>query len=508
VTVRDERGLLYLATGDECRRLDRHTIDVLGLPGRVLMELAGQGAAELIRQRTGGQPGRAVVLCGGGNNGGDGYVVARSLADSGWSVQCIALKATDALNGDAAANHGLFEALGGAVRVRAEMDQDSITHALSRATVIVDAIFGTGLSRAIEGDAAEWIDQANAETEAFRVALDVPSGVCADTGRTLGHPFRADLTASFGLAKLGLVQYPGAEFAGEVQVVPIAFPTRVIGEASLAWRLLDAAAVAQRLPARVTRGHKGSFGHVGVVGGFAGMGGAAVLTGHGALRSGCGLVTWNGPAAPDLVERPAELMIHDVATGLDPRSDVLAVGPGLGRGPGAPGALEAACASGRQLVLDADALNILAEASNPAWPEQAVLTPHPAEAARMLGTSTDAIQANRPGALRQLIDLTGCVVVLKGARSLVGGPGTPGVVVPGNAPALAVAGSGDVLTGVLAGLLAQGASTLDAALCASWLHAAAGRRLGDGRANRGVLASEVADVIPTVVDELLKGWLV
>ena len=498
---RDEDGLLCLATAQESRDLDEYAIERLAMPGRLLMEIAGQGAAQAIALRFGGVPGHAVILCGRGNNGGDGYVVARALDDRGWRTQCLTLGAP--LAKDAIENEALYRALGGTVR-----ELEALDSVLDGADLVVDALFGTGLNRPLAGAVADALRRASALKDTLRVALDLPSGICADTGQPLGESFVADLTLTFGLPKLGLYHHPARRRAGEVATLPIGAPREAVQGVAKAWRELDHAAVVSRLPERPPDGHKGRFGHVGVVGGAPGMEGAALLAARGALRSGCGLVTWNGfkeRHAQSLVDAP-EVMFHDVAAGVDTRSTVLVVGPGLAREPASRSALQSALQSGRPCVVDTDALHLIAALDRLPFPARTVLTPHPGEAAAMLGRTAAAVQADRPQALRDLVDTTGGVVLLKGANTLIGIPESPGVIVPGDAPALSVGGSGDVLSGIIAGLMAQGLTPKDSALCGAWLHAVAGQRLGEGRAHRGVSPVEIADIIPTIIGELELGW--
>jgi len=503
---RDARGFELLATADEVREMDRRTIEELGLPGRVLMELAGAGAAAALAARLGDVPGKATVLCGGGNNGGDGFVVARHLVDRGWTVVCVSLKPGDALTGDARANHDLWVALGGEVRVVKDKATASMRHVIGHADAVVDALFGTGLGRAIAGPAADLIAMANAATDGLKVAIDVPSGVDATTGRVAGDgvAFRADLTATFGVAKPGLYTGPGADLAGEVVVVGIAFPRSVVDGVGASHRLATASGVAGLLPARPRDGHKGTFGHVGVIGGFVGKEGAGQLAARAALRVGAGLSTWATPG--DAPSRAPEVMHHDLRSGLPARPNVLVVGPGLGTDAVAADALEVARSDGRPLVLDADALNLLSERDAASAAAGHVVTPHPREASRLLKSRVEEVERDRLAAASALVAATGAVVVLKGARTVVAAPGAPPVIFDLPTPALAAGGTGDVLAGAIAGLVAQGLTLHDAALCGVWLHAHAGRAAGQGRADRGVLASEVADALPHALADLVNGW--
>ncbi len=501
---RDARGFELLALPAQVREMDRRTIEDLAVPGRVLMELAGAGAAREIMARTGGVPGRALALCGGGNNGGDGYVIARHLRDAGWRVQCVAAAPTERLGGEARANFRLWERLGG-VTLNAADEAAELPARMGHADVIVDALFGTGLSRGVEGAAAALIEMANGVTRPLKVAVDVPSGVHAGTGAALGVALRADVTTTFGVSKVGLHQGGGASLAGDVVVVTIGLPREVVEEVGAVARLANPEAVAALLPSRAADGHKGSYGHVAILGGFAGKGGAARLAARGALRVGAGLVTWATPGAPP--SRDAEVMHHDLDEGLDPRATVFVVGPGLGTDAVAGAVLDGALADPRPKVLDADGLNLLAARDERGGRVAGqVLTPHPREASRLLGCSVADVQRDRLAAARVLVDRFGAVVVLKGARTVVAAPGEAPVLFELPAPALSQGGTGDVLAGAIGGLVAQGAAPFEAALAAVWIHAQAGRLRGAGRADRGVLASEIADALPEVIDALVDAW--
>lgn len=521
---RDAEGLELLASQDEVRAMDRLAIgggwgvtgpaDTLGvtgargtasappLPGRVLMELAGAGAARLVRERAGGLAGKAVVLCGPGNNGGDGWVVARHLHAAGWAVRCIAL-GEPAAGTDAAVNLALWNALGGEIRVAERGATARMKNWLGHANAIVDALFGTGLGRSLEGAAAELVAAANEAEHGLRVALDVPSGLHADRGEVLGVAFRGDLTATFGVKKLGLYLGQGPAHSGEVAVVDIAWPPPVVTAIGASARLATAEAMSAIVPARPADGHKGTFGHVGVVGGFPGTEGAAVLAAIAALRSGAGLSTWSAPEAPEPVMRPPEIMRHAFADALPPRPNALVVGPGLGIDARAERAVALALDDTRPSVWDADALNLVArEGRLAALGGERVLTPHPLEAARLIGSDASTVQADRLGAAARLATTSGAVVVLKGRNPIVAAPGHAPVVFDLSEPTLAVGGSGDVLAGLIGGLLAQGLAPRAAALLGVYVHGQAGADCGLGRAQRGALASEIADAVPAVLERL------
>lgn len=522
---RDAEGFELLASQDEVRAMDRLAIaggwgvtgraDANGaiappdaasappLPGRVLMELAGAGAARLVRERAGGLAGKAIVLCGPGNNGGDGWVVARHLHAAGWTVRCIAL-GEPAEGTDAAVNLALWKALGGEIRVAERGATARMRNWLGHANTIVDALFGTGLGRSLEGAAAELVAAANEAEHGLRVALDLPSGLSADRGEVLGVAFRADLTATFGVKKLGLYLGQGPDYAGEVAAVDIAWPPPVLAAVGASARLATPESMRALVPARPADGHKGTFGHVGVVGGFPGTEGAALLAAIAALRSGAGLSTWSAPEVPEPVLRPPEIMRHAFVDALPPRPDALVVGPGLGTDARAERAVALALEDTRPSVWDADGLNLVArEGRLAALGGERVLTPHPLEAARLIGSDAAAVQADRLGAVQRLATTSRAVVILKGRNPIVAAPGHAPVVFDLSEPTLAVGGSGDVLAGLIGGLLAQGLSPRAAALLGVHLHGQAGADCGLGRAQRGVLASEIGDAVPAVMERLL-----
>lgn len=507
MVFRDEDGFELLGLTATSRDMDRQTIEEVGLPGRVLMELAGAGTARLIRERLGGRPGRATVLCGPGGNGGDGYVIARHLMSAGWQTRCVSMVGAGGLRGDAAANHAAYVALGGSVHEIGARLTPRMSGWLGHADVIVDALLGTGQDRPVDGAVAELVNTANEKDHGQRVSVDVPTGVDADTGAALGPAFQADFTATYGLSKIGLHQHPGAGLAGEVRVVDIALPLSVVEGVGAPWRLASEQAVTGWLPTRPVDGHKGAFGHVGIVGGAPGMEGAAVLAATAALRAGAGLVTWNRPGPMREVPYPPEVMTHLSDDSLDERPTVWVVGPGLGTAQ-RDRLLDAALATDAPAVLDADALNMLAARGESTPLPGAVLTPHPGEAGRLLGRPAAEVQANRPGAAAELADRFGATVILKGAATVIASPGLPGVIVPIADAALSTGGSGDVLAGVVGGLRAQGCCAHRAAVVGAWLHAAAGSRLGAQRGHQGVLAGEIADAIPAVVGDLRAGWAV
>ncbi|BDG07847.1 NAD(P)H-hydrate dehydratase [Anaeromyxobacter paludicola] len=504
---------MRLATGEEMRAIDRTAIDELGVPGLALMERAGRAVAEAALALA-GPGGRFLVLCGAGNNGGDGYVAARLLSAAGRAVELYALAPVEKLGPDARAMREEALAKGLAPR-----DAPALGRAEAGAgDVVVDAIFGTGLSRPPEGALAEGIAAAGRLREAGArvLAVDVPSGLAADTGDAPGACVRADRTVTFGLMKRGLVFFPGAELAGEVTVADIGLPPAALARVPARLALLGAREARALVPRRERDAHKGDAGRLLAVAGSAGKTGAAHLCLLGALRGGVGLA-WLAsrpevlplalgglPEAMSLA-LPGEgpLGERDLAPLLEAAMavDALVAGPGIPRGP-ATGPLlrELLARSGKPAVLDADALNALADAPGAVGPlpPSAVLTPHPGELARLLRQSIADVQRDRVATAVASAEALGCTVVLKGARTVVAAPGEVPWVIPTGNPGMATGGTGDVLAGLTGALLAGGIAPFDAARAAAWAHGRAGdlaaRRLGE----RGLLASDLAHALGEV----------
>jgi ADP-dependent NAD(P)H-hydrate dehydratase / NAD(P)H-hydrate epimerase len=472
----------------QVRALDAYAIETLGIPGYTLMKRAGEAALRYMRTRF-PVAHRIVIVCGAGNNGGDGYVLARFAQAAGLTVTTLAATSPDSLRGDARQAYEDLRASGVQVHSYA-------ADRLAEGEVIVDALLGTGLHGPAREEVARVIRDINDSARPV-LAVDVPSGLDSDTGVPLGDTVRADCTITFVGLKTGLFIGNGPEFAGTVffDDLEIAADQAGAPPARLE-RILDTA-IQQALPRRARSSHKGDFGRVLIVGSGVGMPGAVRLAGEACLRVGAGLVTVavapeNVPAIaagrPELICLP----LADAA-GLNEafeRTDVIAIGPGLGRTPWARSVLDRALGAGKPLVIDADALNIVAECRTPGR-EDWVLTPHPGEAARLLDTDTVEIQRDRLAALDRLVTRYRGTVVLKGAGTLVGAPGrTPALCERGN-PGMATAGTGDVLTGTIAGILAQCRNAWLAARVGVLVHAMAGdaaARSGE----RGLLASDVA----------------
>ncbi len=499
--------------------LDRFTIDELGIPGEILMESAGRAVLEAVLERH--QPAlesrrsEVLVLCGTGNNGGDGLVVARHLRQLGLPVRVGLLGGDSRATGDAAANLARARAVG--VPIEGE------DVALPESGVIVDAIFGTGLSRDVDGAAARWIERVASARRSRRldvISVDLPSGIDADTGQVLGVAITADCTITLGSPKIGLTLEPGRSLAGRIHVARIGIvdrlPDEMENEGRLAAQLWHDGFVATQLPRRPAAGHKGSFGHVLVIAGSEGKTGAAALCATAAARAGAGLVTIACPRSlNDILEvKCTEAMTVAVdetsarglaesglarIVALAAERDAVALGPGIGVAPDATALVHGLAEKiGVPLVLDADALNALARdvSALRARPAATVLTPHPGEAARLLGTTPSEINRDRVGAARELAARSGSVVALKGAATVCAEPGGRVIINPTGGPNLASGGSGDVLTGIVAALLAQGVAPLAAAATAVYWHGRAGDLLARRHGAAGTLAHELADELP------------
>ncbi|MCC7198665.1 MAG: NAD(P)H-hydrate dehydratase [Gammaproteobacteria bacterium] len=476
--------LAYSAS--DVRAIDSCAIEQHGIPGIDLMRRAGAAALAELRRRW-PEARRLLVVCGNGNNGGDGYVVGQLAREAGLESIAAALQDPAGLTGDAARAAAAYVAAGGAI---VAFDPGL----LAGADVVVDALLGTGLAREVEGPMRGCIEAINAASRPV-LAIDVPSGLDADTGAVHGVAVRAGVTVTFVARKVGLYLGESRACAGDIVFDDLGIPAACAATVRAVAALMDAQLVRRALPPRGRLTHKGQLGHVLVIGGGEGMPGAVRLAAEAALRAGAGLVSvaTRPENVSAIVGARPELMVHGIGDESEARAllapaDVIAIGPGLGQTPWARGLLEMVLASGKPVIADADALNLLAQSPwrSPQW----VLTPHPGEAARLLGGTVAAVQADRLGAARALADRYGGVVVLKGAGSLVlRQGGWPWICDRGN-PGMAGAGMGDVLTGLIAGLAAQCRDLELAAAAAVFAHASAGDLAAAG-GQVGVLAGEL-----------------
>jgi NAD(P)H-hydrate epimerase len=506
----------------QMREADRRAIDGLGIPSLVLMENAGRQVVDAMEASLGdlGEA-RVAVLCGRGNNGGDGFVVARVLHQRGADVRIFVAGAAAELRGDARANFDILGRLGiGVAEVPDEEAWAGCAPTVEACDVVVDALFGTGLTKALAGLASRIVTDVN-RMDVPVVSVDLPSGLSADTHEVIGPCVEATLTVTFAAPKLPLVLWPAAQSAGDIVVADIGIPREVVESLDGPW--IDVTSVEEvrsLVQPRADDSHKGDFGHVVIVAGSRGKTGAAHLAAMGALRSGAGLVTVATPAsclnvvaslgAEYMTEALAETAAGSVAAAAVDRvlalpGDVVAAGPGLGTDEETRAFVHLLLdRTGRSLILDADALNAFAGDAGALMGRDdldVIVTPHPGEMARLVGTSTEAVQANRVESARSLAQSNHLYVVLKGHQTVVATPGGKVFINPTGNPGMATGGSGDVLTGMIAAWLGQLLDAEAACRLAVFLHGAAGDL---AEADEGQHAMTAGDILSRLSDAVLE----
>ncbi|KYZ75235.1 bifunctional ADP-dependent (S)-NAD(P)H-hydrate dehydratase/NAD(P)H-hydrate epimerase [Anaerosporomusa subterranea] len=515
---------MKVATSVEMRQIDALVMEDYGIPGAVLMESAGIEAAsavETLLARSGGK--RVCVFSGKGNNGGDGFVVARRLANHGYKVQVCLTADISSLSGEALIYFTVLQKMGlDILEIAGERDWDKAGVAVSFADCLVDALLGTGLHGIPSERMVAAIDLMNSSGKPI-IAVDIPSGVEADTGCVTRTAVKAAKTVTFGLPKPGLYLHPGAAYAGEVTVVDIGIPADLLQSRAIKQNTVTAEDVRSLLPLRAPDAHKGSCGRVGVIAGSQGMTGAAVLASTGALRSGAGLVTLGIAASlnPVLEVKLTEVMTcpwpenADGALGaksvpymdeLAMQSDVTLIGPGLGRREETQTAIRQFIKEARRpLVIDADALTALSVDINILQQTEAlaVLTPHPGEMAMLTGLTVEEISQDRLYVARQAAIDWASIVVLKGAGTVVAFPDGEVYLNSTGNPGMATGGTGDVLAGIIASFIAQGLSSHDAAVAGVYVHGLAGDIAAD-RGMIGMTAGDLAEAIPAAIHSLTK----
>ncbi len=510
---------MKIVTAHQMQELDRRTIQEAGVPGQVLMERAGAGVVAAMETRFGPMKGKTVtIFCGKGNNGGDGFVVARLLHRKRVHVQvCLLAHARD-LTGDARLMYRRMGKEVGTSHVVRAPSPDRMRHLTQRSHLLVDALLGTGTSAPVTGLYEEAIHTMNT-SGIPAIAVDLPSGIHADTGVTLGTAVHASLTVTLGNPKLGLLLGAGIDHAGQVQHVDIGIPTPYVEAMRIPIALLTPAAIRSWLPTRRASSHKGTFGHTGIIAGASGTNGAAALAATAALRAGSGLVTVATPASvqasltasvmeamtlplPETcdatVSRHALPRLH---TFMQARS-AIGIGPGLSTHAETSDVVRTLIARcDRPIVIDADALNALAGHTHilRLCPVPPILTPHPGEMARLLGTTTDTITCNRLGVAQDFARTHSSIVVLKGARTIIAHPHGHTAISPTGNPGMATAGTGDVLTGVITGLLAQGLAPWEAAQSGVYLHGLAGDLAAEEYGHAGLMAGDLLHYLPRAI---------
>ncbi len=487
---------MKVLSAEEMREVDRRTT-ASGIPGLVLMENAGHRVVEFLAARFAPLAAqRVLVLCGKGNNGGDGMVIARQLHTRFHpaALHVVLLADPAELHGDAAANLRMLEACGcGVLR--------AVPPEARAATLVIDALLGTGISGAARGPMLEAIRRINTGFPLAQVvAVDIPSGMTSDTGDCEGEFARAGATVTFTAPKIAHAMPPNCDRMGELVVAPIGSPPGLYAEAKL--EIVEPAMFAAVLAPRPRWGHKGTFGHALIVGGAPGKSGAAAMSGIAALRAGAGLVTVASPAPAAIAAHAPEIMTAPLDDGFEALArgkTVVAIGPGLGDGSDARAALDTAAHFSQPVVLDADALT-----GAPAAPSGAirVLTPHPGEMARLTGLSTTQVQADRIAIARRYAAEHGVILVLKGQRTLIAFPGGCVWINPTGTPALGTGGSGDVLTGMIAGLIAQFPERAGEAVAAAvYLHGLAAEIGARSLGEKSLIATDLLTYLPRALEE-------
>ncbi len=518
---------MYLVTGQQMREIDRLTIERYGTPGRVLMERAGAGATahllaafpQLLSDK---KNATVLVLAGKGNNGGDGFVMARLLKKHGLACEVVLAAKRAAVRGDARHNMLAFARGRGRITEVTQLEQLTLVQdKLSSCCVVVDALLGTGLNAPVRGMAAELIKLVNASGRPV-VAVDIPSGLDADNGQPLEAAVRAQLTVTFGYPKLGLSLYPGLKYVGRLVVVDIGVAPEALAAVEPTLGLLSPETVGLFVQPRQPESHKGRFGHLVVLAGARGKSGAALLAASASLRIGTGLVTLAGPES--LIPVFSSVLLEAMTLGLPERADgslrmasrapytaalqdrtAIAFGPGIGVSADTLKLTRWLLKNTEMpLLIDADGLNcvaaqpdMLGEASQPV-----VLTPHPGEMARLTGTSTAEVQVDRLDVARSFASHSGCYVVLKGARTVIAAPDGWAWINPTGNPGMASGGMGDVLAGIIGGLLAQGYRPAEACQLGVFVHGSAGDLAAQELGPVGILARDVIDRLPRSLQSL------
>ncbi|MBI5375109.1 MAG: NAD(P)H-hydrate dehydratase [Candidatus Schekmanbacteria bacterium] len=515
-----------VATGSQMREIDRITIDERGIPGITLMENAGQGVAHAVRKYLGPLHDKnIVVVCGKGNNGGDGMVVARLLSKECPSLQIFLLADEKELKGDALENYR--RARTEEIRV-AELknSKDLIGKSLGNleeADIIIDAIFGTGINGPVKGFYGEVIELIN-RTSAKVVSIDVPSGLSSDSGEVFEPAVHAFMTVTLGLPKVSSIVYPAASLYGHLEIADIGIPDEVVKGTSFNINLIEKEDVASLIPVRQRDAHKGDFGHLLIVGGSPGKSGAVIMAANAALRSGAGLVTVVVPQSLDMVMEcglleAMSLSLPETEDGtLSPKGvkqflqfaknkSVIAIGPGIGTNNETLEFLSSILSSvDIPVVLDADAINLVAK--NPEilknTKAEIVITPHPGEMARLAGIQSSEVQARRLEICNEVASKYNVTVVLKGKNSIISKCGRFAYINPTGNPGMASGGSGDVLTGVIAGLISQKIEPGDAAYAGTYIHGLAGDMAASATGEISLIARDIIEYIPEAIKECLK----
>lgn len=504
----------------EMQNIDRKAIEEYGIPGIVLMENAGSGVVSSLLKRFPDINDKKVgVLAGKGNNGGDGLAVARLLTDKGIATVVYLLSKKDMLKGDAKTNLEKAEEMGVKIFEITSLDElETVKDDALKNDIFVDAIFGTGLNSGVKGYYIDVIKFINSSKK-FILSIDIPSGLSSDTGEIIGEHINADMTVSLCLPKVGEILYPAAEYAGNLEVVDIGIPESIIDKENIKVNLIEEKDVIGLLPKRKPDSHKGTYGHLVVIAGSRGKGGAAMMACLSALRAGAGLVTAAIPSCinlafetgipevmtlplPDTEDGTIDVSASDILLKFINGKSAILIGPGITINPSTSALIkkivkEIKC----PVLIDADGLNILADDIGllKGRHSPVIVTPHPGEMARLLNTTSKKVQGDRIGAGRRLATEYGIYVILKGARTIIATPDGDVYINPTGNPGMATAGTGDVLSGIIAGFLCQGLSAKDASILGVYLHGLAGDIAAANLSQTALIASDLIRALPETI---------
>ncbi|MFQ5479659.1 MAG: NAD(P)H-hydrate dehydratase [Thermodesulfobacteriota bacterium] len=509
------------------RAMDERALSEYAMKGLQLMENAGRSVAEVVLRELaskGGEVRRVAIICGKGNNGGDGFVCARHLQNAGVEVTVFSLTRPGNFKGDSGVNVRCWQKMGGAVNcLKSSADLTKQISSMRHAHVVVDAVLGTGLTSAVEGFYGEVLEFINT-VKGTVISIDVPSGMNATTGEVDGAAVRAGITVTMALPKLGFYLAPGSGLTGRVEVADIGMPASMLTDKALKHNLITAESVSSILMPRRAETHKCTYGHVALLGGSPGKTGAPYMAAMGAMRCGAGLLTIGLPAGLNNIMECKTTEVMTWALPEDNKGTIgeeaygeikellqgkaaLVAGPGLGVSTGLKALLKSLIGEvSLPVVLDADVLNNFAGSPDDlkgAASREVVLTPHPGEAARLLGVSTADIQGDRIGMAAELAKRAGALVVLKGFHTIIAAPDGEIYINTTGGPALATAGTGDVLAGMIGGLLGQGQSAVHSAITAVYIHGLAGDVISNRHGGpKGLIATELLAELPRLLNSL------
>lgn len=513
---------MYVATAPEMQNIDRRARDEFGIPTLLLMENAALGITRIVENKLGSvKEKRITVIAGKGNNGGDGLAAARLLYNRGAKVCIYLLSESEALTGDAATNLNIALKMGIDIHSKVNYDLRTMKSVINHSHLIIDAILGTGLSSPIKGEYSEIIEMIN-HSERPAVAVDIPTGINSDTGEVMGIAVKATDTITFALPKRGHLLYPGSEYTGKLHVVDISIPVAAIEKESIYVNLLTEEEMGGLIPSREKNSHKGSFGHVLVIAGSIGKGGAAAMTSISCLRAGSGLVTLATPQSvqPIVAEKLTEIMTSPLPETYDKTislsamdeimklirdKDVIAIGPGLTIHKDTAAVVRRLIKESEiPIVIDADGINALIDHIDILKERRVatILTPHPGEMGRLIGKSTADVQKDRIGTARNFAMSHNVFLVLKGANTVIAEPSGKVYISPTGNPGMATAGTGDALTGIIAGFIAQMNDVSAGVRLGVFLHGLAGDIAAKDVGMISMIAGDLIDRIPAAFRHL------